>query len=200
MGSSLRKLIIILITLLTGCSVLPERLHRPPKPVVVKENSIPLPSVSSSHWTAKGRLAVTQARKGGNASFFWEQNGDHSRIRLHGPFGAGSVIITADPQGILAIDAKGEKHQAASAEELMEKLAGWHVPLSGLRYWIRGLPIPGVPIAVQQINKEGCLQRLSQNGWIIHYHQYIDDKELLPKRIELRNPKLKIKLVITAWG
>lgn len=153
-----------------------------------------------NNWSAKGRFAVTQGQKGGNASFLWQQSDPLYQVKLHGPFGAGALMITGSPRHVYARDAKGKKYQADSPEQLMQQIVGWHVPLSGLRYWIRGIPIPNVPITSMQLNSDGCLQQLAQDGWSIQYIEYTFDKIALPKMIQLHNPKLKIKLVITAWS
>lgn len=151
-------------------------------------------------WQARGRFAVNQGTSGGHASFAWQQAGDRAQIRLHGPFGAGSVVITANPHQVIAQEANGKKHQAASAEQLMQKLVGWYVPITGLRHWVRGLPIPNTNITGMQLDPEGRLKRLVQEGWTIQYGEYTEDSITLPKQLQLHNPKLKIKMVITTWS
>ena len=65
-----------------------------------------------SSWQAKGRLAVAQGNKGGNASFVWQEMGDRYQIQMHGPFGAGGVMIAGGPDHVFAIEANGKKHHA----------------------------------------------------------------------------------------
>lgn len=186
-----------LFLFLVGCSssfkhTLPTA--QPAAPAVTAQETVPS---SADRWSAKGRLAVMHGKKGGNASFIWQQLQDRYQLRMHGPFGAGSVLITGTPHEVFAQEANGKKHQAGSPEQLMQRLVGWHLPLSGLRYWIRGMPIPGVAVSAKRSNREGFLTHLVQSGWTIHYSEY---KDALPKKIELHHPKLKIKLIITAWG
>lgn len=151
----------------------------------------------SDRWSAKGRLAVIHGKKGANASFVWQQIQDRYQIRMHGPFGAGSVLITGTPHEVFAQEANGKKHHAISAEQLMQRLVGWHLPLSGLRYWIRGLSVPNAPVTEKRYNKKGFLTHIEQEGWTIRYTEY---KDALPQKIELHHPKLKIKLIVTAWN
>lgn len=188
----MRIALIGLLVFLVGCSssVKREEASTP--------NAVPkVETALTDRWSAKGRLAVNHGKKGANASFVWQQFQDRYQIRMHGPFGAGSVLITGTPREVFAQEANGKKHQATSPEQLMQRLVGWHLPLSGLRYWIRGISIPNVPITEKRFNKQGFLVHIVQDGWTIRYTEY---KDTLPKKIELHHPKLKIKLIVTAWG
>lgn len=196
----MRILAACLLLLLVGCAPSPKRPE-----LSIKESNV---SWDTHHkklegintWQAKGRFAVTQGKKGGNASFIWEQTDALYQIKLHGPFGAGALMITGGPNQVYAQDANGKKHQAQTPEQLMQKMVGWHVPISGLRYWIRGIPLPNVPVTSKKFNANGYLEQLTQNGWSIHYSEYISEVTPLPKMIQLHNPKLKIKLIVTSWG
>lgn len=199
----MRILAICLLLILVGCAPSPKQ----------PESTTALPSKDVSaawqqhqkkiealpKWYSKGRLAVTHGQKGGNASFIWQQNDELYQIKLHGPFGSGALMINGAPNQVYAQDANGKKHQAKTPEELMQQIVGWYVPISGLRYWIRGIPIPNVKVASHQLNSNGYLKQLNQDGWSIQYGEYVFDKIALPKTIQLHNPKLKIKLIITAW-
>lgn len=188
----MRIVLIGLLIFLVGCSSSVKR-QEGSTPNITSEAS----AISADRWYAKGRLAVTHGKKGGNASFIWQQFQDRYQIRMHGPFGAGSILITGMSSGVFAQEANGKKHRASSPEQLMQRLVGWHLPLSGLRYWIRGIPIPNVPVTTKHLNDRDLLNSFVQKGWTIRYNEYQD---LLPKKIELHHPKLKIKLIITAWG
>jgi outer membrane lipoprotein LolB len=151
-------------------------------------------------WHAKGRLAVKKGDKGGNASFVWQQIADRYQVQMHGPFGSGAVVITGGPNHVTAKESNGKKHSASTPEVLMQQLAGWQVPLAGLQYWIRGVPIPGVKVSLQRLNAQGLLENLVQDGWNIHISEYTQDKMPLPKKMQLQNGNLKIKLIVTTWS
>lgn len=154
---------------------------------------------SQTTWHAKGRLAVTKGNnKGGNASFVWQQVSDRYHIQMHGPFGSGAAVISGGPKQVFAKESNGKKHHASTPEALMQQLVGWQVPLSGLQYWIRGVPIPNVKVSMQSLNSQGLLKNLVQEGWSIHYIEYGNDN--LPKKMQLNHANLKIKLVVTSWS
>lgn len=152
-----------------------------------------------NHWQAKGRLAAVQGKKGGNASFVWEQKGDSYLIKLFGPFGSGAVYITGHPQFVELKEANGKTTRAQSPELLLKKVAGWQIPLTGLRHWLRGIPAPG-ETATERLNDRGFLSYLDQQGWKINYENYHTDQfPPLPNKLQLQNGNVKIKMVITSW-
>lgn len=151
-------------------------------------------------WHAKGRLAVKNGDKGGNASFVWQQVGDRYQVQMHGPFGSGAVVITGGPHHVIAKESNGKTHRASTPEALMQQLAGWQVPLTGLQCWIRGVPIPDVKVSLQKMNAQGLLENLVQDGWNIHISEYTQDRMPLPKKMQLQHGKLKIKLIVTSWS
>lgn len=195
----MRALVALLVLMLVGCAPSPKK---PVPPMGEKpswqQHQKEIQAIDQ--WKAKGRLAVTQGKKGGNASFIWQQAGDRFHIKLHGPFGAGSVMISGNPHQVHAQEANGKHHQARTPEELMEKLVGWYVPVSGLEYWIRGIPVPDMKASHFVYNDQGYLKQFNQNGWTIRYDEYVFEPLCLPKRILLHNQKLKVKLIITSWS
>jgi outer membrane lipoprotein LolB len=174
------------ILLLASCSV-------PPK-------TTPLSSVQkpTQQWQAKGRLAAKQGSKGGNASFIWQQQGSSYVVRLFGPFGSGGVTIKSYPHFIELTEANGKVTRANTPENLMQKIAGWQVPLSGLQYWLKATPIPNIP-SEKQLDQQGRLLFLAQQGWKIYYDRYHDDS-LLPSKLHLENNDVYLKMVITSWS
>ena len=89
---------------------------------------------------------------------------------------------------------------ATSAEELLGTRLGWSLPVSGLRYWLLGLPAPGLPVVKSSLDSFGRLLRLSQGGWQIRYLDYKWIENLaLPGKIFVEHPKLRLRLVIDHW-
>jgi outer membrane lipoprotein LolB len=153
-----------------------------------------------NQWQAEGRLAVTQGKKGANASFVWQQTGDHFDVKLFGPFGSGAVYISGNPQWVTLKETNGKIHSAKSPEQLLQSVAGWQVPLTGLHYWMRGIPSPKGQTTQHQIGDHGFLQSLQQDGWQIDYDGYlVDNATVLPSKLNLQNKKLKVKMVIKNW-
>lgn len=202
----LRILIALFLLLVAGCA------QTPKKPIA----SPPAQNASQieqswqrhqqqltriDHWHATGRLAVSQGQKGNNASFVWEQKGDSYQITLFGPFGAGAVTILGSPHYVEIQERNGKTTRAQSPELLLQKIAGWQVPLTGLRYWLRGLPAPSTgSTPAHQLDNRGFLSHLEQQGWHVDYENYlVDNVPPLPRKLQLQNKDLKIKMIVTSW-
>ncbi len=133
----------------------------------------------------QGRMAVHTARHGGEVSLLWVQSWPDYTITLSGPLGHGLVRLERGAGGAQLEDEHQHVYRAASAEELLFKTTGWRVPLSGLDYWVRGLPVPGVP-HVQTLDDAGLLRQLRQSGWRIRFLAYRRfGSYVLPSAMEL---------------
>lgn len=153
-----------------------------------------------NHWQAEGRLAATRGTKGGNASFVWQQQGNNYRIKLFGPFGAGAVYIIGNERQVEVREANGKITSALSAEEILQKIAGWYVPLSGLRFWLRGIPTPHGQVTLEKLNQNGYLSHLLQQGWQIQYQSYAEESAFpLPNKLHLQNGEVTVKMVVKSW-
>ena len=153
-----------------------------------------------TNWKAQGRLAVTQGNKGGNASFVWEQQGDFYQIKLWGPFGAGAVYLMGGPARVQARKTDGKTVYAKNPEDLIHKLTGWKVPVTGLRYWLVGLPASQSSPKGHTWDNEGLLLSLQQDGWQIDYEAYgIYRMASLPNKLHLKRGDIKVKFLVNSW-
>lgn len=150
-------------------------------------------------WSATGRVGVTADSDGWTASFVWRQSDAFFHIRIHGPFGRGVVELEGNPQRVTLIQAGQPPRHAKDADALLYQQSGWKLPVSGLRYWILGLPVPGQPER-HRLDREGKLVALQQDGWRIEYASYhrLDGRHL-PKKIQLVNGDLRVKLIASDW-
>lgn len=152
------------------------------------------------NWQMEGRIAATQGQEGGNASFVWRQMGESYQIKFFGPFGAGSVFVNGSPKQVSLQEADGKVHYAQTAEELMKKVAGWHVPLTGIRYWMLGIPTPKTKVQEQRITAEGHLSQLQQFDWIIDFGNYQENHSvLIPSKLQMESGPLKVKIIVKNW-
>jgi len=152
-----------------------------------------------SRWQATGRIGVVSGEEGWHASFQWGQEQASYRIDLIGPLGQGRVLIQGDSERVSIQTQDGQRREAPDPDTLITEALGIRLPVSGLRYWLRGLPEPG-PVTGLQSDAEGRLSRLEQNGWIIDYADYAPAAAYqLPTRIVARRQDLSVKLVIERW-
>jgi outer membrane lipoprotein LolB len=152
------------------------------------------------NWHMTGRIAFNDSKEGANANFIWQQFGDGFKLEVFGPFGAERVTIFGTPNKVTLISHDGTKSTARTPEQLLNKKLGWHIPISGLQYWIMGIPEPDIKITKYTLNKEGLLKTLSQQSWVANYFEYqILSGEILPGKITLNNHNLKVKVAIRSW-
>jgi len=151
-------------------------------------------------WQASGRIAVRMDKEAWSATLQWQQQRQEYFLRLIAPLGQGTYEITGNKAGVFLRTAKNEVYKAETPESLMEGNFGWSVPVSGLIYWIRGLPEPGARTEQLLLDEQGRITDLSQSGWRVSFSAYNEAGGYeLPGRIALQNNKLKVRLVIKHW-
>lgn len=181
---------LILIACLSGCttvSSLEQASPTTPAPHHIK---------SIQTWSAQGALAVQTAEKGWSASFHWKQQFSNYHLSIFGPFGTHRVLLVGN-RHFATLETNEKTESASNAEALLERYLGWYIPVNNIYYWARGLPVPGVPVYNISHNTEGHIVSMVQQDWQIAYKAY--NNEGLPTQIELRNPRLFIRIVIRQW-
>lgn len=150
-------------------------------------------------WQISGKIGIQAPQDSGSGTLFWLQRQDYFDIRLSGPLGRGATRLTGRPDAV-ALEVAGQgRFEAESPEALVESQLGWQLPVSNLLWWVRGVPAPDSRSRVQ-LNADGRLARLQQDGWDVEYLGYTDeDGYALPSRIKLAGRDLKITLVVKDW-
>ncbi len=157
------------------------------------------------HWNMSGRLSVQTESDGGQADFSWQQQGpQHYMIRLVAPMGAGTTWIQGEPDGVSLRTSAGGEAFDEDVDKLIQQLQGWPIPVSGLYYWVRGLPAKSSPHVVRKWHKGGLPEVLEQDGWRIEFRGYkrIAGK-LLPKKLfisRLDEQEVDVRLIVRQWG
>jgi outer membrane lipoprotein LolB len=151
-------------------------------------------------WQLKGRIAVTMRRQAWSASLQWVQQRQNYHINIIAPLGQGSVSLEGNDRGVSMRLAKDRVLQADAPETLLRKNLGWSAPVSGLIYWIRGIPVPGKRIKKLSLDTEGRVIQMEQSGWQVSYSGYSSQGGInLPGKIDLVNGGLRLRLVIRNW-
>ena len=153
-----------------------------------------------TRWQFKGRIAIQMEKQGWTASFHWRQDQQDYLLRVFTPLGRGNYEISGNADGAVMQTANNSIVHADDAETLLRDNLGWYIPSSSLKYWVRGLPVPGKKNAGLLLDQKGRLAELSQSGWLVRYSHYINSGEYeLPTKIIMQNNNLKIRLVIKHW-
>ena len=188
---------LLLMIGLSGCSTVAPPAAPPVKQLTWQERQAQLSRLLV--WHLNGKIAVQTAQNSGSATIDWTQNKNRFNVSLLGPLGTNGLKLTGAP-GKVTMETSDGKHTAAdSAETLLAKGWGFHLPVSYLQYWVRGLPVPGIP-AKPTLDQYQRLTTLTQAGWQVQYQSYTTLGELdLPSRITIFSAALKTKLVIYDW-
>jgi len=152
-------------------------------------------------WRVSGRIAIQHEREGWSASLQWRQNGDEYVLRLSAPLGRGTVELSGSDAGVSMRTADNRLLHADSPETLMQDNLGWQVPLRGLSFWVRGLPVPGSDPEGMSFDADGRIRDLRQDGWHVSYERYLSEGSYeLPGKMTLENRQLRVRLVISDWN
>ncbi len=151
-------------------------------------------------WLLVARVVISSDDDAWNGKLWWQQGPDSYRIRFSAPFGHGNAELEGDAQGVTLRMVDGRTFHAADAETLMSQQLGWYLPLSGLRYWVTGVPEP-LSRFDHYLDSSGQLTRLDQLQWEIRYPAYlrVDDLQL-PRKVFMESDELSLRLVIDRWG
>jgi outer membrane lipoprotein LolB len=150
-------------------------------------------------WDLKAAIALHANKAAESGSLHWEKNGEQYSILIYGPLGASTIVMTGSPGKVELLTPQGKKFYASSPEILLAQQTGWHLPVSQLNYWIRGLPAPESP-ALKHFDSFNHLMLLEQQGWNIQYLRYMTVNHVdLPAKIFLNYPGLSVRIVITNW-
>jgi outer membrane lipoprotein LolB len=181
------------VLLIAGCGQLPPR----PTPA---EAAVPWSATAWADWELRGRIAVRAGEEGWHASLAWRQIGEDFQLDISGPLGQGALRLHGDANGVGLERADGLRDRAPDADVLLMRHTGWALPVSGLRFWVQGLAVPG-RAADWERAADGRPLRLRQDGWDIRYTGYAEQtgQSPRPRRIELERGGLTARLLIDSW-
>jgi outer membrane lipoprotein LolB len=185
----------LLLALLAGCSTFRAE---PPAPPSGSWEAYQQQALALQNWTLDSKVGIRTPDDSQSARMQWQQQTPDYRISISGPLGQGGALIEGNNRGV-SIDIAGEgRYTSDSPEDLLQSLLGWSFPVEQVRFWIRGLPAPGLPFA--PVFSENRLQMLEQGDWLIHYSAYSEDNGyVLPQRVTLRRADLTITVIIKEW-
>ena len=152
-----------------------------------------------NQWSASGRMAVAAGNDGGSGSFDWAQDGTTSRLDLRGPLGAGAVRLVVTPQTLSLADGSGRVLDADVARADLQARLGADLPWDHLRYWLIGLPAPGVEATVR--DQDAAPWRvIEQAGWRLAYDSFgVVGGLSLPTRLTAEREAVRVRVIVDAW-
>ena len=152
------------------------------------------------HWTLQGKVGMRSDEHQGSARLHWQQSPASYEVRLSGPLGSGTVLISGTDNNARLEQAGEPPLEAESAEDLLYQATGWVLPLEQLTAWVRGMPARGLPVDKLGFNEHQLLDELHQGGWQLSYANYGLHQDIyLPGRIIAQHPQVRLTLVIHSW-
>ena len=148
-------------------------------------------------WSLTGR-AASGGGFGLKGSLRWVQRGDQFTLNVRGPFGIGAAQLRGTPARVEVRSGK-QTWVTNEPEELLQQEFGWSLPVRALRYWVLGLPAPGVPVDFA-LDAQGRISALTQAGWTVQYAEYAPAPVLeLPGALQAVQGDTTLKLSIDQW-
>ena len=175
-----------------------------PAPETPKNETLPWDSrvqtlSSIESWDIKGLIAIRTNKDAESANLNWQQNRQSFIINILGPLGSNSYTLVGSPGKVELTNPKGKKFYAESPEALLTQQTGWRLPVSHLKYWVRGLPVPGMA-ANKHYDAYHHLTELTQDGWQVQFLRYTSAHQVdLPSKIFLNSTNLNVKIIISQW-
>jgi outer membrane lipoprotein LolB len=197
--NALKSLFFILVCFLTACTTGTKPAAEEPTNKIMPVEKRKAQTASISSWELNGAMAAKSKNKGWSATMNWVQHGPSSyQIRLIGPLGGGTVLISRSG-GTITVQDGAQKSSSTNASKLLLEKTGINLPVNNLYYWVRGLPAPGSK-GSEQHDRYGHLTHLQQDGYSIGFTKYTSAKGTdLPSMIRLEGNGILIKVVVKSW-
>ena len=143
-----------------------------------------------------GRLAVKQGKEGQSGGMQWVHSPPNHEITVYTPIGTTVAKIEQNAQGAKLTTSNKEVYEAKDADQLMEQVMGWRLPLNGLQYWVLGRPVPD-SLAEEERGENNRLVHLKQQNWDIQYSDFhaLANVEM-PYRIVMKRDDVTIRFFI----
>ena len=167
----LRPFILILVVLLSACAAPSKRFTQAPDEQQWQAHLQQMAGVAA--WNIRGRIAIQAEDFGGQADLFWRQQTPQLYdIKLVLPFGGGTTQLLGSPNGVVLVTTDGQRIYENDPDRLLEAVQGWKFPITGLQYWLLGVPMPDRSSQLVHWNEAGYLQLMEQDGWRVEMRGY----------------------------
>jgi outer membrane lipoprotein LolB len=151
-----------------------------------------------------GRFSAT-ATDGGRQNnsvsgrFTVEVRGNRQLIELATPVGTTVARIEIEPGRAQATGPQMQTVTGPNADELVERLLGWRLPVTGMADWLEGRPEPSRAARTRMSGER--ISEIEQDGWTIRIDEYSAATNK-PRRLSLerpmtgREPAVSVRLIV----
>lgn len=152
---------------------------------------------AAAQWSLSGRIAVSNAGKGGSGRIEWNQRGADYEVALSAPVTRQSWRLRGGAGGARLEGLDGGPREGADAAALLFQATGWDIPVDALGDWLRGLPAGAGDGARILPGADGRPQSIAQDGWTIAYQWPAAGD--LPTRLDARRDAAQVRLIVDQW-
>jgi outer membrane lipoprotein LolB len=193
----------VLLLALAGCRT------RPPDTVPGPGADAPWPAQLAAletldSYALSGRVAVAARGEGFSASLRYRQDRRRADLALDGPLGIGGMRMRYDDPELRVTNSKGQELDGAAARAEIERRLGFELPLGELRWWLLGVPAPGMPVQQRSDQPGGAPLAFEQNGWRVSIDVRAPGLGFsLPQRLTVERgadaERTRLKLFVDRW-
>ncbi|MFM1978582.1 MAG: hypothetical protein RLZZ151_1097 [Pseudomonadota bacterium] len=196
--TSLRLLLLALLASQTACTnIRANQTTLPNKQLDVRSHLTQIASIRD--FKIEGRLGVQSDKQGISGTVHWHHLKVSDEMNLYSPLGGKIAEILNDNNGVTLTTSNNQVFKAQDPEALTESTLGWRLPITKLSDWIVGRPANGA-ISNVKWDDDGKLKKFNQEGWEISYLEYKESNQVvLPSKMNIRNSKLNLRLIIDRW-
>lgn len=154
-------------------------------------------------WSMAGRVAVSNAGKGGSGRIEWRQDGPRYLITLSAPVTRQGWQLSGDADAARLEGLEGGPRSGPDARLLLLVATGWDIPVVALGDWVRGARATALAPATIEYGTDGLPRRIDQDGWTIEYRwapdAAVDGETALPIRVDAIRGEARVKLIVDEW-
>lgn len=149
-------------------------------------------------WQLTGRISVTDGIDSWTGRLEWQESPGGYDIRLSAPLGQGHLRLVGSDAGVV-LNTGDALEYANDPGDLLYAHTGVQMPVTEMRWWIRGLPGPEYRDGAD-LDAQGRLEELVEAGWTVDFRGYTDVAEMqLPRRVFIHKGDVKVRVVIDRW-
>ena len=189
----------LVLLVLGGCRTAPPPVFGPGADAPWAEQEAALRRLD--RYSLTGRVAVAAGEQGFSGSLRYQQQPEQADLAIDGPLGMGGLRLAVDNDDIRITTGRGEKFNGNAALEELERRLGFELPIKHLRWWLLGIPAPGVEGPGLAVAADGQgYNRIEQDGWKVNVQSRAPAMGFaLPQRLVIERPGARLKLVIDKW-
>lgn len=205
---------VLIASILTGCETVPLKRIPPPQQKEALSHIV-TQAINLQHWSIQGKMGIRTEETAYSIQLWWNQDGEDFQLQLTGPFGTGSATIEGN-KAFLTLKTGKETFLETTPEALFQRLFGWQVPISHVFWWVKGSPVPDIPVTRVMWNEQNQLRSLSQAHWQVQFSKYqpieraqtkkdsyltsaSKQTKELPHKITIEKKDKKITILIHTW-